>query len=155
MTRLAQKGYAAFDRKDLFLHMLTGEQKHDPTGIVQTLLPRIFRAAKFAPIFYPLRLAGKVDDSGKIVDVSAVPAKASHLTGTSMGSTGVSKGQIAGRSKQSFQDLIHEGGRAPWFGTVARFDDIDDVKALRDFLVTRINASKTVSTRTCTTRLQV
>jgi hypothetical protein len=145
MARLAQKGYAAFDRKDLFLDMLTGETKHDPGGIVNALLPRIFRAAKYAPIYYPLRLARKVDGSGHITDSTAVPAKATPLTGTSMRSP-FSKGQTAARSAQSFRDLIAEGGRAPWFGVVARFNDVDDVVALRDFLVTRINSTKAVST---------
>ena len=146
MARLAHKGYAAFDRRDLFLDMLTGATKHDPAALVDVLLPRLFQGAKYAPIYYPLQLAGKVDLLGRLTDPSVVPVRAKHLIDGSANESPFTKKQTNLRSTQSFQELLQEGSKAAWFGLIARYDEAEDVLALRDFLIKRFTSSRTTST---------
>ncbi|MDP5185051.1 SIR2 family protein [Blastococcus sp. BMG 814] len=54
MARLGEKGYAQYDRWDVFRDMLKGSRQHDVKMLTEVLLPEIFKGAKYAPICYPL-----------------------------------------------------------------------------------------------------
>lgn len=131
MAQLGAKGYAAFDRQDLFADMVTGNFKHNQVSLMDLLVPRIFKQAKFAPIYYPLHVAGRLNADRTAIDAHTLPARARHLIDgtTKLEPYAGNHGSIGG-----FADLLAtDPDHAINLGVAASFDE-DDVVALRDLL---------------------
>ena len=131
MAQLGEKGYAAFDRQDLFADMVNGGFAHNEVSLIEVLLPRIFKQAKFAPVYYPLHIAGRVADDRTVKDAHLLPARARHLLD---GTTKLQPYQGAARPTTGFADLLDKDpDHAINLGVACTFDE-DDVVALRDLL---------------------
>ncbi len=138
MARLGEKGYAGLDRRDLFMDMLVGA-RHDPDGLVQHVLPVAFRQAKYSPIYYPLDLAGRVDEVGVVADRSGLPAHAIKLLDTPPKPYFKVSDDRRGKT---FRELLAENEDLVWdAGLVCQYE-VEDVVALRDLLRNKLDATE-------------
>ena len=138
MERLGEKGYSSLDRSDAFHDMLSCETDHNPEQFLSALLPTLFRLAKFSPIYYPLYLAERLNPDGTVADSSSLPARALALLTGATKLSPYSVGQLPARKKQHFRDLLAEDeGLALNYGLACQYD-LEDVMALRSFLVEKI-----------------
>lgn len=148
MERLGEKGYSALGRADVCRDMLRCETDHDAERLAESLVPNLLRGAKYVPLYYPSYLAGKVDNDGYIHDTSAMPANGKALINGTIALIPSVLRDRAQRQKQYFRDLLREGDQnaALEYGLVCRYE-IEDVIALRAFLLERIPDSDPVSTQ--------
>jgi hypothetical protein len=131
MAQLGAKGYAAFDRQDLFADMVTGNFAHNVVSLIDLLVPRIFKQAKFAPIYYPLHLAGRLNPDRTAKDPHLLPTRARQLIDgtTKLEPYAGTHGKVLG-----FADLLDKDpDHAINLGVACTFDE-DDVVVLRDLL---------------------
>lgn len=146
MERLGEKGYTALSRADLCRDMLNGAIDHQASQLIGGLLPRLFRGAKYVPIFYPLWLSDRLDVSGHVIDDEGLPANARSLIS---GATSLRPYGIRDQSRwaeRSFRELLtREPTAAVDYGLVSTYD-VEDVLALRTFLLERIGAGNVVET---------
>lgn len=147
MERLGEKGYTALGRADLCRDMLTCETDHHAERLASNLVPRLLRGAKYVPVYYPWFLAGRLDERGDIQDTSGIPANGKALVS---GSTKLDPYLVrdkARRQKQTFRDLLAEDDEtvALEYGLICKYE-VDDVRALKDFLLARVPTSDPVST---------
>ncbi len=146
LERLGEKGYSSLGRADICRDMLACETDHNADRLVDSLLPRLLRGAKFVPIYYPLYLAGRLDESGNVPDTSGLPANGKALISGTTKLLPYSIRDLAKRKKQTFRELLaEEGNVAVEFGLVCRYE-LDDVVALREFLQTQVPESDPVRT---------
>lgn len=146
MERLGEKGYSALGRAEICRDMLNCETDHNPARLVDDLLPRLLRGAKFVPIYYPLYLAGRLDADGNVLDVTGIPANGRALiSGTTKLTPYTIRDQVK-RKGQNFRELVGEDGNvALEYGLVCQYD-VDDVVALRDFLLACVPETDPVGT---------
>ncbi|WP_157951402.1 SIR2 family protein [Rhodococcus opacus] len=135
MDRLGEKGYGHFSREDLILDMVTGVEDHNGELMMSRLVPEIFgTSVKYAPIYYPLYICGRIDAVGNISDVASIPNKAKEL----IKDHELIQYHVVERSprrSQKFSELLEDGEKvAILYGTVCVFDDESEVALLRDFL---------------------
>lgn len=147
MERLGEKGYTALGRADLCRDMLTCETDHHAGRLSEDLLPRLLRGAKYVPVYYPWFLAGRLDDSGVLEDPSGVGANAKALV---TGSTKLNPYLVRDKAKwqkQSFRELLLEDDENAIleYGLICTYE-IEDVVALKDFLLARVPVSDPVIT---------
>jgi hypothetical protein len=146
LERLGERGYRALSRADLCRDMLSGATDHNADRLLNDLLPRLFRGAKYVPVYYPLLAAGRVDEEGNVTDTDGLPASARALIsgGTKLRPYGM-KG-LAERRAQSFRELLAEDRLVALdMGLVCSYEAAD-VVALRDFLVNEIGEAESVKT---------
>lgn len=135
MAHLADKGYEAFDRRDLFVDMLTGSVRHDPKKLLDVLLPRMFKQAKYAPVFYPLHLANRLNSDGSVIGRDTLPVRARQLIDGSPGLQPYPGTVVRGIGFRALLESDPE--HAANSGVVANYGE-DDVVALRSFLLSRL-----------------
>lgn len=146
MERLGEKGYSSLGRADICRDMLECETDHHAERLVDNLLPRLLRGAKFVPVYYPLYLAGRLDEAGNVPDTSGLPANGKALISGNTKLSPYSIRDLALRRKQTFRELLDEEGNvALEYGLVCRYE-IEDVVALREFLRSRVPESDPVGT---------
>ena len=146
MERLGEKGYSALGRSDICRDMLNGKTDHNPERLLDDLLPRLLRGAKYVPIYYPLFLAGRVDENGDVPDLSGLPANGRALISGTTKLRPYAIRDLAQRQKQTFRELMKEEARTALdYGLVCRYE-LDDVFALRDFLLKTIGQLQAVGT---------
>lgn len=136
MARLGEKGYVGLDRHDLFVDMLVSK-RHDPDGLVQHVLPVAFRQAKYSPVFYPLDLAGRVDDVGAVADRSGLPAHAVKLLDNPP------KPYVKvpdERKNKTFRELLAMNVDLVWDAGLVCEYEVEDVVALKHFLHDRFES---------------
>lgn len=135
LDRIGEKGYGHYSREDLMIDMVTNRQDHNEELLISRLLPELFGSSlKYAPVYYPLTICKRFDDNGDIVDFSLLPKKAKELI---LDKEYLSHHVLDGspRRRQSFTQLLSAGEKvAIGYGTACKFDNIDDVVKLRDFL---------------------
>jgi hypothetical protein len=119
---------------------------HNPERLLNDLLPRLFRGAKYVPIYYPLLAAGRVAPDGSVTETDGLPANArALLSGTTKLRPYGMRG-LAERRAQSFQELLAEDRQVALdFGLVCSYE-VADVVALRDFLGAEIGETESVGT---------
>ncbi|MBD0328180.1 MAG: hypothetical protein ICV68_17295 [Pyrinomonadaceae bacterium] len=146
LERLGERGYRALSRADICRDMLSGATDHNPERLLNDLLPRLFRKAKFVPIFYPLLAAGRVAADGSVTDTDGLPANARALISGRTKLRPYGMRGLAERRAQSFQELLAEDRQVALdFGLVCSYE-VADVVALRDFLVAEIGETESVGT---------
>ncbi|WP_432457967.1 SIR2 family protein [Cellulomonas iranensis] len=146
MERLGEKGYSSIGRAELCTDMLNAETDHNATRLLDGLLPRLLRGAKYVPVFYPLYLAGRTDASGAVVETSGLPANGKALISGTTKLAPYTIRDLAKRRSQHFRDLLTEDPKiALEYGLVCQYD-LEDVVALRDFLLRRVPAGDPVNT---------
>lgn len=146
LDRLGEKGYGRFGREDLILDMLNDEPDHNPELMMSRLIPEIFgTSVKYAPIYYPLHISGRIDEGG-VVDIASIPRKAQDLIrDAGVLDSHVNRGSF--RRKQSFLELLKEGEKvAIGYGVACVYPTESDVVALRDFLHELILRSRKTTT---------
>lgn len=147
MDQIGEKGYGHFSREDLILDMVKGVDNHNGDLMMSRLVPEIFgTSVKYAPIFYPLSISGRIDDLGNISDLALVPNKAKELVKNhDLISRHVVKDSM--RRRQQFSDLLSEGEKvAVQYGSVCQFKDESEVVLLRDFLHELITRARKTTT---------
>ncbi|RZU30882.1 SIR2 family protein [Blastococcus saxobsidens] len=146
LERLGERGYRAFTRADLCRDMLAGAKDHNPNRLLHDLLPRLFRSAKFVPIYYPLLATGRIGTDNNVTDTEGLPANARALIS---GTTKLRPYRMLGlaeRRAQTFRELLAEDRMVALdFGLVCSYE-VEDVVALRDFLTTAIGDAESVET---------
>lgn len=147
MERLGEKGYSALGRADVCHDMLQCETDHDAERLAEGLVPNLLRGAKFVPLYYPLFLAGKLDDAGNVHDTANLPANGIALISGKTKLDPYALRDRPKRQKQSFCDLLAEGDEAVAleFGLVCMYE-IEDVEALREFLIESVPKADPVPT---------
>lgn len=146
MERLGEKGYSSIGRADVCRDMLSCQTDHQADKLVEDLLPRLLRGAKYVPVYYPLYLAGRLDENGNSADTSDLPANGKALISGSTKLAPYSIRDLALRKNQHFRELLtEEGNVALDYGLVCQYE-IDDVIALRDFLLDRVPETDPVGT---------
>ncbi|NHB84896.1 hypothetical protein G7085_10555 [Tessaracoccus sp. HDW20] len=147
MERLGEKGYSALGRSDICRDMLTCETDHNAERLASDLVPRLLRGAKFVPVYYPLYLAGLLDEAGNPTDTAGLPANGRALISGSTKLTPYVVRDKAKRQKQTFRELLEEEDKnvALEYGLVCMYE-VADVVALKEFLLERVPATDPVST---------
>ncbi|MBE1499042.1 hypothetical protein H4696_006142 [Amycolatopsis lexingtonensis] len=130
---LSEKGYVGFSRRDFTIAMLKREENHPAEKLIEHVLPVAFKSPiKWAPIFYPLYLYA-VSHGGELRDTSDLPQRAQQLMEMAdippyfpnSDSKGVPFVEYA---KRSAPEILS-------FGLGCTFDSVEDVEALRLFLL--------------------
>lgn len=131
---LASIGYTAMDRQKLVDFMLRGEMSHDPDRLLNDAVPRIFKGPKYAPIYYPMFIASKLDENGNPVEnLANCPNGQAILDGKTTLKPYLTADREQYRNEQ-FIDLVPKGSRiAAGYGVICKFD-VEDIISLRDFL---------------------
>lgn len=147
MDRLGEKGYGHFSREDLILDMLMDANDHNSEAMLKRLVPEIFTLVKYAPIYYPLSLCGRVNDYGKVAQTADLPRKARALIDDPL----LIEGNVSNESprrNQQFSHLLAAGEKVAMnYGTVCAFDTLEEVILLRDFLHALINRQRKTTTQ--------
>lgn len=147
MERLGEKGYSALGRADVCRDMLLCVTDHDAERLAKDLVPNLLRGAKYVPLYYPSFLAGNVGDDGNIQDTTGMPANGKSLINGTTKLDPYLLRDRARRQKQTFRDLLSEGDEnvVLEFGLICKYE-IEDVVALRAFLLERVPKSDPVQT---------
>jgi hypothetical protein len=134
IKELAAVGYSAMGRLKLIEYMLAGEMGHDGEGLMDVAIPRIFRGVTYAPIYYPMFIAGRLNDAGEpLAPLGNCPNGQRILEGITELKNYLIRDREAYRAK-SFEDLLAEGSRvAAGYGLECKYE-LDDVVALRELL---------------------
>jgi hypothetical protein len=109
-------------------------------------IPELLSVAKYVPIFYPLRLAGRIAANDDIREVETLPTRAQEALSDAEYLFPTSILLTTPRRQQSFRQLLQESDRvAINHGVWCRYDEAD-VVALREFLVQLLTRSRKIST---------
>lgn len=143
--RLAEVGYGHFSREDLIRDMLFGASQHDPEGLMSRAIPELFSIVKYLPIYYPLRLAGRIDNANQ-VDETDLPHRARELLANPACIHTYETSKNALRRTQSFREILDEDEQIAINHGVWCEYEADDVVQLREFLVTLLTRSRKINT---------
>lgn len=144
--RLAEIGYGHFSREDLIREMLFGATQHNTEALINRALPELFSIVKYLPVYYPLRLAGLIDDNGVVHDWNTIPKRAQEAINDPEYLFPTSILLTTPRRQQNFRQLLQESERvAINHGVWCQYDQAD-VVALREFLVQLLTRSRKIST---------
>jgi hypothetical protein len=72
--RVSESGYAALDRDDLIRDILT-DQGYDAALVVEHVLPRLLRSAKYVPVWKYLKVAGHLNEVGSLKSSESVDGR--------------------------------------------------------------------------------
>jgi hypothetical protein len=144
--RLAEVGYGHFNREDLIRDMLFGATQHDPVALMSRAIPELFARVKYLPIWYPLRIAGRIADDDEVIQQDELPARARALLTDPTLIHPTSIVETSSRRKQNFRDLLAESERVAINHGIWCLYDEKDVVALREFLVQLLTRSRKIST---------
>ena len=143
MERLGLKGYSVYTRTEFFLDMLNGRLDHNAANMLHALVPWIFRTAKFAPVWYPLFVAGQ---EGLKEDVAALPRRAQALISGETALVPYPGRRPSGWEEYSFRQLLQaHPDLVTNLGVGCRYE-LDDVIALRDHLKPLLEGKTTIPT---------
>jgi hypothetical protein len=146
MDRIGEKGYGRYNREDLVLDMLRDVRDHNTLHMMRRLLPELFAIVKWAPIYYPLRLAGRIQDDGGINDLESLPPKARNLLDDPASIGLPYLAPDAPRRSMHFRELLGlSESVAINYGTVCVYDQ-EDVLLLRDFLSAQVAKTRKITT---------
>lgn len=145
LDRIAEKGYGHFNREDLISDMTRDLRDHNAALMMKRLIPELFAIVKWAPVYYPLRLANLIDASGAILGEDKLPPKARNLV-QDPNSIQYAAPANSPRRSMPFRELLPLGDSvAINYGTLCKFD-VEDVVALRQFLSAQIAKSRKITT---------
>lgn len=147
MERLGERGYSSLGRADICRDMLTCETDHNADRLVSDLLSQLLRSAKFVPVYYPLYLAGRVNEDGTVPDTAGLPANGKSLISGGTKLTPYVARDLPKRKTQNFRDLLalNDPNIAMEYGLVCQYE-LEDAIQLRDFLLERVPDADSVPT---------
>ena len=132
MDRIAEKGYGHFNREDLISDMTRDLRDHNAALMMKRLIPELFAIVKWAPVYYPLRLANLIDASGAVLEEDKLPPKARNLVKDPKSIEFPNVPADAVRRGKQFRELLEQGDNvAINYGTVCRFDVADGRRLTR------------------------
>jgi hypothetical protein len=141
IERLAVMGYRQFTRRELFLDMLRGKAVHAADVLTDQLMIAHFKGAQYAPLFYPLSLASRLDKDRHIIDPIALPKRARKLVGGEILKPAESR-QTEARRRERFADVLEENEKsAIYYGPICKFT-VEDVLVLRAFLTRKMTEAE-------------
>ena len=138
---LAPIGYVGINRMNLVQLMLNSETALDGAKILNESVPHVLRSCSYAPIYYPMFLANKLDDQGRPTERLEECQKAQAIVDLNGNFRPYLSKSVALNKKKTFRDLLAEGPRyAAGYATICRYE-LEDVLALRQFLLENNEAS--------------
>ncbi|MCA2357766.1 SIR2 family protein [Mycobacterium intracellulare] len=144
--RLAEIGYGHYSREDLIRDMLFGATQHNADALMTRTIPELFSLVKYLPIYYPLRLAGRISSDGTVTDKKSLPRPARELLNDPSAIYPPSALETSNRRNQSFRELLSEGERLAINHGVWCQYELNDVLALGEFLAQLLKRSRKIKT---------
>jgi hypothetical protein len=144
--RLAEVGYGHYSREDFIRDMLFGATQHNADALMTRTIPELFSQVKYLPVYYPLRLAGRISDDGIVTDKDDLPRRARELLDDPSLIYPPSVLETSSRRGQHFRELLAESERvAINHGVWCQYDQ-SDVIALGEFLARLLKRSRKTKT---------